>query len=330
LPVLDQSKIGIVFTNGDPTGATENTVGGADFQFRNSTWFEGKTLQADFYYERSFSSAFGDDDSFGAQISFPNEPFSARFQFKEVGENYAPALGFVNRPAIRSYDGNFLYRGRPKDSWIRWWETGTWYTFVTDLNDNLESQENGAWAGFQTQDTDAAFINLFRDYENTPAFFLPRGVLVPAGEYTWTAVSLNVDTSIGRPVSGNFEVRCCDWYGGTLFRTFAYVSWRPDSTWELGLQHQFLGIDLPTGDVEIQIYAMSVNTNFTPDMQLRTQIQYDNISQAFGLSARYRWEYDPGAELFVSLGESGDLIDGEHYRSSTTQLSVRVGQLMRF
>jgi hypothetical protein len=65
-------------------------------------------------------------------------------------------------------------------------------------------------------------------------------------------------------------------------------------------------------------------------MQLKTQVQYDNISQAFGLSARYRWEFDPGSELFVSLGESGDLIDGEHYRSATTQMSVRVGQLMRF
>ena len=81
---------------------------GGDFQFRNSTWFDGKTLQADFFYERSFSSAFGDDDSFGAQLSFPNEPFSTRFQFKQVGENYAPALGFVNRPAIRYYDGNFV------------------------------------------------------------------------------------------------------------------------------------------------------------------------------------------------------------------------------
>ena len=49
-----------------------------------------------------------------------------------------------------------------------------------------------------------------------------------------------------------------------------------------------------------------------------------------GASARYRWEYEPGAEMFVSLGESGDLIDGEHYRSSTTQVSVRIGQLMRF
>ena len=331
LPVLEESKIGVIFTNGDPTGDTENTVAGADFQFRNSTWFNGDQFQADFFYERSFSSAFGDDDAFGFQVAYPNEPISARFQFKEVGANYSPALGFVNRPAIRYYDGNFVYRGRPKDSWVRWFEAGTWYNFVTDLNDRLETRENGAWFGGQTQDTDLAFINVFNDYENVPApFFLPRGVLVPAGEYEWTGVSLNFETSIGRPVSGNFEIRCCDWYGGRLFRTFAALNWRPDSTWELGMRHQFLGITLPTGDVEIQIYSLNASLNFTPDMQLRTQAQYDNISEAVTLSLRYRWEFEPGSELFASLGESGDLIDGEHYRSATTQMSVRIGHLMRF
>jgi hypothetical protein len=59
-------------------------------------------------------------------------------------------------------------------------------------------------------------------------------------------------------------------------------------------------------------------------------MQYDNISEAFGLSARYRWEFSPGSEFFVAIGESGDLIDGNHYRSNTTQASVRIGHLMRF
>lgn len=331
LPVLDESKLGIVFTNGDPTGATENTVGGADFQFRNATLIPGKQIQADFFYERSFSSAFGDDDAFGARLNFPNEPFGARFQFKEVGANFAPALGFVNRPGVRSYDGAFVWIERPKDSWIRNWNLGTFYNFVTDLNDHLETRENGVFFELQTQDTDNFEIVLFNNLEDVPfAFFLPKGVLVPAGEYEWNAAVFNVNTSNGRPINGGFSIRCCDWFGGRRFGTFAYVNWRPDPTWEIGAEHQFVAIQLATGDVEIQVYGLNLNLNFTPDMQLRTQMQYDNISQAFGLSARYRWEYDPGAELFVSLGESGDLIDGEHYRSSTTQLSVRLGQLMRF
>ena len=44
--------------------------------------------------------------------------------------------------------------------------------------------------------------------------------------------------------------------------------------------------------------------NFTPDMQLALQAQYDNISENFGFSARYRWEYRPGDEIFVGIGQS--------------------------
>jgi len=329
--VLDQSKIGIVFTNGDPTGATENTVAGADFQYRNSTWFDGDTLKADFYYERSFSDVYGDDDSFGASIAFPNEPLSFRHTFKEVGENYFPALGFVNRPAIRNYNGNVVWhQALNGETFMRWWEVGTWYDFTTDLNNNLESRENGIWGGFLAQSMDSAFLNIYNSYENVLfPFFLPKGVEVPAGEYEWTNATLSLESSPSRPISFNVEVACCSFFGGDRLRTFAAMNWRPTSTLDIGLQHQFQNISLPTGDVEIQIYAMNLSINFTPDMQLRTQVQYDNISETFGLSSRYRWEFEPGSELFVSLGESGELLHGNHYRSDTTQASIRIGHLVR-
>ncbi len=331
MPVFEESKIGLVFTNGDPTGASENTVAGGDFQFRNSTWFGGDTFKADFFYERSFSSVAGDDDSFGAAFSYPNEPFGGRFQFKQVGTDFSPALGFVNRPSIRLYEGEALWRPRPKNSPVRWYEAGTWYTFVTDLDDRLESRENGGWFGLMLQTTDLGFLNLIDSYERVAdAFFLPRGVEVAAGDYSWTNVSLYLESSIARSVSGVFEIECCSYYGGELLRTHAYVNWRPDSTWEISATHDFYNIALPTGDLEIQIYALGLTLNFTPDMQLETQIQYDNISSAFGLSSRYRWEFAPGSEFFVALGESGELIDGNHYRSATTQASVRIGHLMRF
>jgi hypothetical protein len=62
-PVLAESKVGFVLTNGDPTGNTDNTVAGVDFQYRNSNLFGDKVLQADAYYMKSFSSTAKDDES---------------------------------------------------------------------------------------------------------------------------------------------------------------------------------------------------------------------------------------------------------------------------
>jgi hypothetical protein len=182
-----------------------------------------------------------------------------------------------------------------------------------------------------TKDTDVAFLNLYNDFEDVPdAFSLPGNVVVNPGKYTWTTGNIHAETSVARPVSLVAEIECCSYYDGKLFRTFISANWRPNSTYDIGLQHQFYNINLPTGDVEIQIFAANFAVNFTPDMQIRTQAQYDNISEGFGLSARYRWEYAPGSEIFVALGESGDLLNGAHYRSNTTQASVRIGQVMRF
>ena len=81
--------------------------------------------------------------------------------------------------------------------------------------------------------------------------------------------------------------------------------------------------------MQILIYTLDLTLNFTPDMQIRTQGQYDNISQAFGMSVRYRWEFAPGSELFAALGESADIV-GVHYASQTSQASVRIGHTVRF
>src|SRR5262249_32927175 len=69
-PVFGESKVGIVFTNGDPSGLSKNTVGGADFQYLNTNITPGKVFGADVYYERSFSDTRGDDDAFGVTLNY--------------------------------------------------------------------------------------------------------------------------------------------------------------------------------------------------------------------------------------------------------------------
>lgn len=331
MPILDESEVGLVFTSGDPTGDTKNSVGGIDFQYNSSTLFEGKTFKADFFYERSFTDPIGDDDAFGFQVGFPNEPWSGRFRFKEIGEDFYPALGFINRTGIRDYSGFIANRTRFENSAVRWVEFSTFYSFVTDLDNRLESRENGVSAGTYLQSGDLAFIDIFNDYENvTTPFELPRGVMVPAKEYEWTNISPYFETSQSRSVQASLDLECCSFLDGDMYSASLSVNYRPDSTFAIAPNYFYQRIDLPTGDLEIQIYALDFTVNFTPDMQLLTQVQYDNISQGVGLSARYRWEFAPGSELFVAVGESADLREHLHYSSQTSQASIRIGHTLRF
>jgi len=330
-PVLAESKVGIIVTNGDPTGLTRNTLAGGDFQYRNSHFMgNNDILQSDLYYERSSSSKLGDDDAFGAAINYPNEPWGGQLILRQVGRNFAPALGFVNRPDIRDYEGTLFEKTRYRDPFLRWLQFGAAGVFITGLDNHLQSSQIRAWGEVESQQADAYDFNVYHYYENVPATFsLPKGVPVPAGQYNWTNVVPQINTTRGRWYSVNWIVECCSFYNGNYLKSDLTVIFRPNEFFEITPHYVATFIDLPTGYVAIHILSASGGINFTPDMQILLQAQFDNISRSLSFSARYRWEYEPGNEIFVSIGQNA-LIPGTSFEPQTSLFSVRLGHTLRF
>ena len=207
-PLFGESKVGFIVTNGDPTGLSKNSVAGADIQLRDSNFRPGVVAQADFYYQRSFSSTKGDDDSYGAALNFPNEPWGGDAYFKQIGADFAPALGFVNRTGVRLYDGRIVHRDR-NAGW-RFLDFSTTWNIATGLDNVLQSRENIVEAAVSTQFTDEFHLRVIDDYENVPSEFkLASTVPVPVGEYHWTNVGGMIRTSDGRPITAELDVVCC-------------------------------------------------------------------------------------------------------------------------
>ena len=329
-PVLRESKIGFIVTNGNPTGLTENTVAGVDFQYRNSNFLGGKVLQADAYYQRSFDSTKVEDDSAAFALNFPNEPWSGDFLFKQIGANFQPGLGFVNRTDMRQYQGSVAHLTRYTDRFVHELEFGTEYLFVTNLHDVLESRENAIYARAATTIGDMVTLRLIDRFEYVPVQFpLPRNVPVLPGRYGWNNVAVRLSTFDGRVLSGDVEVTCCNFYDGQSVDARVRLTYRPSSFFEIAPEYRGTFIDLPTGHVDVHLVALDSVLNFTPDMNLALQVQYDNISENLGVSLRYRWEYQPGNEIFVGVGQSA-LIVGTDFFARTTQFSLRVGRTFRF
>ena len=329
-PVFEESKVGFMFSNGDPTGLTHNTVAGGDFQYRNSHVFGSNTFQADAYYTRSMSSDLGDDDSFGLALNYPNEPWNGNFRFKQVGENFAPALGFVSRPGIREYAGNFMRKDRYSDSLIRFTELGVWADVYTGLDNRIQSRFEGAWVDAYLNSGDFGLFETWNDYEVVAEpFTLPHDVTVPAGTYQWQMYHLHFETAGSREIFVYEDVQCCGYFGGWLLQTDTTVHWNPNTTFNFTFRHIMDQIRLDTGHVTIHIGEFDADVNFTPDMQLRAQLQYDNISNGFGASLRYRWEYAPGSELLVTAGDIATILHGS-YVSHVSQFGIRLGHLFRF
>jgi hypothetical protein len=171
---------------------------------------------------------------------------------------------------------------------------------------------------------------VINDFEDVPAVFkLASKVPVPAGRYTWSNVGAELRSSDARPYLLNLLVTCCSFYNGRYLQVDVEADYRPNALFQFGPHYTFTNIDLPTGSVGIHLFAADFIVNFTPDMQLFTQVQFDNISQNFALSVRYRWEYRPGNELFVSLGQAAQ-IPGTAFTPNSAQAIVRLGNTFRF
>jgi hypothetical protein len=279
---------------------------------------------------KSFSSVVEDDDSAALALNFPNEPWFGDFLFKQIGESFLPALGFINRTAIRQYTGTVAHLSRYRNSYLNQLEFGTNLEFVTDLHDRLESRANDFYMRAASRIGDEITLRAINSYENVPVlFFLPHAVPVFPGAYEWNSFSARVRTFDGRPLRLDAEIVCCSFYNGSSFRTRVQLAFRPGPIFEFIPTYEGTFIDLPTGKVDIHLATIDSVVNFLPDMQLALQAQYDNISENFGFSARYRWEYSPGDELFVAIGQSA-LFSNQGFIAQTTQGTIRLGQTFRF
>ncbi len=329
-PILEESRIGFIMTNGDPTGATKNTVAGVDFQYRDSNLFGDKVFQSDFFYERSFSSEFGEDDAFGVVLFFPNEPWAGRLRLKEVGASFEPALGFSNRTGIRVYDGLVRRRWRFRDSALRQFAFALDSSFTTTLDNHLESRASMAQIEFETSANDRAWIELRNHFESLPeAFDLPRDVPVLVGNYNWTTIGGRIQTTGARPWQVGLELTCCRFYNGDGVETKVNFNFRPNQYFEFRPGYEGTFIRLPTGSVDIHVFTLDSVVNFTPDMQLAIEAQFDNISRDFSFSARYRWEYSPGNEIFAAFGQTA-LIPDSRFVAKTSLFTLRFGRTFQF
>jgi hypothetical protein len=137
-----------------------------------------------------------------------------------------------------------------------------------------------------------------------------------------------------RPFSIVFSGECCSYYSGDYYRGDLTLRIRLRDYLQFNPRYVGTFIRTPTGDVDIHVPSVETIVNFTPDMQIALQAQYDNISRAFGLSLRYLWEYEPGQTIFASLGQSGFVpgtdFPGTRFLPGRTQLAVRLGTTMRY
>ncbi|GAB4522187.1 MAG: hypothetical protein Kow00133_09570 [Amphiplicatus sp.] len=335
-PVLAESKLGVVFTHGDPAGEAANTLAGIDFQYKNARAWPG-TLFADFAYQRSFDrgeEGVGDDDLAAVDIAYRSQRWNWSLALQDIGENYRPRLGFANRTGVRRYDADFWRVYRPAEGFIRTAQTGLYVEAVTDVGDEILDRFWGGWAAAENHAGDSVELRVeqgFLDIRET--FDIADTVLVAPGEYRFTQYEVELELTEARAYAAGVEVRWGEIYDGDILAIEAAISAKPSRHVRLAAEYEYSKFSLPPGEVGVHVAALAATFAFSPTISLKTDIQYDNISEEFTLFSRFRWEPTPEREIFLSFGHTA-ILESERFpgafRSEVSSLALRFGQRLRF
>jgi hypothetical protein len=297
-----QSFVGALVTHGNPSGNGSNTLAGADARFATSTLRGGENLSLDLYAFVTDDEASGrKGHAWGGKLDYPNDLWDVALTFKEIDADFRPALGFVSRTGIRKTNAKADFMPRPGRLGIRQLFLEASLQYVTDTSGRtLDWMVIASPLGFQTESGDGFRFEWVPQFERLDEpFEIQPGVVIPAGDYHYTAWIAEVETAERRRWVGEVEVRWGSFYGGDLTRLEARLALKPSAHLLVGLEGEWSEGTLPDGRFTAKVLAGRIDVNFSPNLAWSNLVQYDSDSRELGFQSRLRWRLRPGSDLFV-------------------------------
>jgi len=333
--VLRESSVGAIFTSGDPNSNADNTVAGIDFRYLNTHLANGGVIEGALWYQQSDSEGVdGDDSAFGINISMPNsEGFRAGIAYKELEENFYPALGFVNRVNVSDLTADLGYTWYPSRGQVRTAFSGIDYQRIETLQGDLQSQTITVRAielDNYSSDQIALHYQLFDENVDTP-FEISEGIVIPVGRYSFDQYCLDLGTGEHRALSASAYYCGGDFFDGSISAPGIDLTWRPSPHFGMAVGYHVSDVQLPQGDFTTRLFSLRADVGFTNTLSWENLLQYDNVSYTMGLNSILRWIPQAGREAVLVINrEFADYTRDRTFTSVTGDITFKFGYTFRF
>jgi hypothetical protein len=336
-----QSYVGAIFTGGHPAQGQSGGTYGADMRLATSRFLgRPNNLVVDAYGVRSVNEGVsGRDWSYGFSAHYPNDKFNAQVAFREIQENFRPALGFVQRDNVRMLRMAASYNPRPKDFlnvqqmfhdiyYTRFTRLDngrveSWDLYVTLLDWHLSSGDNL----HGMLDFNPTYERLFEPFEISP------GIHLLPGEYRFTRFRSNLlSTAAKRQLSGSINLTYGNYWSGKAEQLTTSLTYKLPPRFTIRVSTNQTFARLPEGHFIARIHTSNVSYAASPSLSLSNLVQYDNRSRNLGWQSRVRWTLRPGNDLFFAFNQ-GWIQEDEgnlRFRTQDSKVSAKFQYSFRF
>ena len=333
--VLEESSVGMIFTHGDPRSNLGNSVMGVDFRYRNTRLPGGRTLAGEAWYQQSDTEgAVGGETAWGVRLAAPNNTgLRAELGLEHFGDQFNPALGFVNRRGIERREIQVGYTSRPIHPWARAVSHGAFVETYEKVSGELESERLFVeLIELETNSGDEFSVNLNHRREILfEEFEVVDGTVIPVGDYDYGEVRFEIAGASERVFAPGLEYSRGEFFNGDRVEMAAQLEWRPGRRLLTGIEYEYNDIELPGGRFITRLIAVNADVAFNVRWSWLNLLQYDNESESVGINSRLRWNPRAGQDLFIVVNH-GYSAEGSfsRLRSEQSRIAVKYTHTFRF
>lgn len=248
----------------------------------------------------------------GAQLEYSTKRFNADTQNEYVGQNYSPAVGFVQRRGIFRTTNKLSYTYFPKNGlkkWFNYFSLGPEVDVIHGLaQQKIVDWEAGLYGKIKFQNTASLRFTLARwEYVYLFSPFDPSGLNdrtreLPAGsEFRYRQSKVQFQSDARQPFYYTVESRFGQYYNGRLLNLHTTVHYRHQPLALFTLDVNYNRIRLPDGynDADLLLIGPRVDLTFTKNIYLSTLLQHNNQINNMNLNARFQWRFRPVSDFFI-------------------------------
>jgi len=238
---------------------------------------------------------------------FENDRFRIATVYEDIGSNFNPEVGFVERNGVRQYFGQFAYKPRPRFlPFVRQMQFETQNEYYENRAGKLETRQTEVTWETEFQNSsqlNTRFLEKVTDVLRQP-FEIRPGSTIPPGTYgfnrPWISFSSNKSKKIGFSVREKWG----DFYSGRRFESSASAIARPSEHFILELSESYNRVHLPQGSFSTNLFGGRASYNFSRKLLSAVFVQLNQAARLSSVNLRLRYIFRPNSDLFVIYNQT--------------------------
>jgi hypothetical protein len=293
--VLERSQVGGLFINKASGDGRFNRTYAADMTLALTPAF---TFEG-FVAGTETTDVSGDNLGFHARAGYLDQSWRTYAEYSDFDDNFNPEVGFVPRVGMKRSKFHIEYNPRPGILGIRMMSPMNYILLITDQTGRLVSRHHHNMIGTNFENGASFTVQYNRYFERLDDPFRVSGVTVDAGDYDFWDWQFSFNSNSARRISYNASYSPQKFWDGDRTDFSAGFGVRVTSQLATSARFSRSDVDLPGGDFKADIGSMQLDYAFSPNMSLRTLTQYNSSSEQWSTSARFRYIYRPGSDIYI-------------------------------